>query len=89
MAIAGKGSRPITVDEVGYRWTVSEDSGYKVVVVQHQSGSGPRLEVRTPYGPTWAAVAIGPGIVARLIRMAITDGWRPTAEDTAETDGRR
>lgn len=81
MAIARKGSRLITVDGVSYRWVVSEDSGYKVVVVQHGSGRGQRLEATTTYGDAgFPGLAVRPADVRRLIEMALEDGWAPDSD---------
>ncbi len=77
MALARKGSKTITVDGICYRWTVSEDSGWKVVVVQHESGRGQRLEANTPVADDWHEVAIRPAHVEELIQLAVAEGWAP------------
>lgn len=77
VAIARRGSKRITVADVEYRWAVSEDSGYKVIVVQHASGSGQRLEARTSVSVDYRQIAVRPGAVAKLIEAAIDEGWEP------------
>lgn len=44
MALAKKGSRRITVDGVLYRWVLSPDDGYMVLVTESADASGQRLE---------------------------------------------
>jgi hypothetical protein len=77
VSLARKGSKAITVGGTRYRWTVSEDSGYKVVVVEHSSGRGQRLEAQTPATEDWHAVAIRPAHVEELIKLAAAGGWTP------------
>lgn len=90
MALSKKGSRSIVVDAVTYRWSSSEDSGYMVLVVQHGSGTGCKLEVVIPDGRnivvanddyTWdveeqTKLAIVPSLVEKIIRDAIQLGWQ-------------
>ena len=78
MALAKRSSRSIVVDDVAYRWVFSLDSGYGVLVVQHASGSGQRLEAQTALldpGQQGSLTSVG---VARVIRFALESGWTPT-----------
>lgn len=79
MAVARRGSKLITVGGVSYRWVVSEDSGFKVIVVQHASGSGQRLEASTSIIDDFIHQAVRPGAVQRLIELALARGWSPDA----------
>ncbi len=45
MPLAHKGSRPITVDGTKYRWVVSSDNSYVVVVIKAYESAGQRTEV--------------------------------------------
>ena len=87
MGLAKKGSRTISVDGELYRWVVSPDDGYCVVVVEHATNPGQRLAVHCDPYPDVGHVktnepsapkthrTIGPGAVARLIRSALSQGW--------------
>ncbi|MCP5031606.1 MAG: hypothetical protein GY939_07350 [Actinomycetia bacterium] len=78
MALSRKKSRQIVVEGISYRWAVSMDSGYDVVVVQHDSGTGQRLEAQTSL---WRRPGehrrITPAGVSALITYALTNGWVP------------
>jgi len=45
MTINKKSSRKITVRDDSYIWTVSPDSGYIILIVEHEVSRGNRLEV--------------------------------------------
>ena len=87
MAISKKKSRKIVVDGQAYRWAVSEDSGYSVVVVQSDLGSGQKLEALLDWAcrtstATGAGVRIPeitPAMVSQLVRSALREGWRSEA----------
>lgn len=49
MALAKKGSRTLITGGVQYRWVVSPDSGYMVLVVIDDESSGQKLEVQMDY----------------------------------------
>ncbi len=49
MALAKKGSRLISIDGMIYRWVVSPDSNYMVLVVETNDEPGQRLEATFPY----------------------------------------
>ena len=84
MALGKKGSRTITVDDVVYRWAVSPDSGYSVVIVQSENGDGEKLLVsinwmqeRYSFSGDDGSLKITPGLVRMLIQKGIEAGWSP------------
>lgn len=90
MAIPRKGSRPITVDGVAYRWMVRHKPSYSqgiiesslTVAVEHDDVSGSVLALRLPqaHPSNWMgapAVAVRPAHVALGIRTALGQGWKP------------
>ena len=80
MGLAKKGSREIDVDGVTYRWALSPDSGYAVLVAELYDGSGQRLEAQTTYGSEVGhSAAVTPHGVAKTIRLALTEGWQPAS----------
>ena len=92
MSLAAKSSRTINVDGEAYRWAVSPDSGYDVLVVQAADGTGAKLLTTVDYsGITYATadangvLAITPGLVVSVIRQANENGWQPnrTGSDIA------
>ncbi|HVE39428.1 MAG TPA: hypothetical protein VNM14_06030 [Planctomycetota bacterium] len=76
MGLPRKGSSRINVNGVDYRWAVSPDSGYMVVVVQQDSGKGSRLE----YTIENYELTITPAAVRAIILKALQDGWDPTSK---------
>jgi hypothetical protein len=86
MALAKKGSRLISIDGVTYRWVVSPDSGYMVLVVETSDEPGQRLEAvfdyhyqRVELGSCFIqGRAISPGIVRQVIVIALNRGWLPS-----------
>jgi len=87
MGLAKKGSRVIDVNGIDYRWALSPDSGYNVLIAQHAQANGAKLTVYitpdanalTPAGNT--QMPITPSIVAGLITQALELGW-PSTERT-------
>lgn len=80
MGLAKRGSRKIEVDGRVFRWVLSPDSGYAVVVVEQYDEPGQRLEAYTKYGSTVGlSRPVTPRSVAGVIRLAIVKGWQPTA----------
>ena len=84
MSLAAKNSRAIDVDGKAYRWAVSPDSGYNVLVVQAADGSGAKLLTTVDYSGTHYAsadengsLAITPALVVSIIRQAREYGWQP------------
>jgi hypothetical protein len=86
MALAKKGSRLISIDGVTYRWAVSSDSGYMVLVVETNDEPGQRLEAVFDYHYQQVELdsrfiqgrAISPGIVRQVIVIALERGWQPS-----------
>ena len=91
MAVAKKGTRLIDVGGVRYRWVVSPDSGYMVVVVELAEAPRQRLLAYTDYcdelipGPSPDSrlkrqrTRIAPGSVRRWIEQALAVEWKPAA----------
>jgi len=84
MAIAKKGSRCIDVEGILYRWVVSPDDGYMVLLVELVSEPGQRLEACFPYhnlfDPPEAGafkVVVSPRVVRKIILAALVNGWQP------------
>ncbi len=78
MSLSKKKSRKISVDGKDYRWAFSPDSGYFRVIVQIADGDGARLEAQSSNDwIDYGEAQISPGIVEKLIRFAISDGWKP------------
>ena len=84
MSLAAKHSRTINVDDEAYRWAVSPDSGYDVLVVQAADGTGAKLLTTVDYsGTTYASadengsLAISPALVVSIIRQSRENGWQP------------
>lgn len=86
MSLARKRSRAIEVDGESYRWALSPDSGYDVIVVQSAAGTGAKLRVYAAHdnarfnsvndnGP----YAVTPALVTLIIRQAREQGWQPNA----------
>ncbi len=75
--LSRKKSRVIVFEGQKYRWSVSGDSGYSVLVVQHTETDGQRLEIITSLveGPT--VNAITPSFVVQTIKDALKTGWTP------------
>jgi hypothetical protein len=54
MSLARKGSRSIAVGGQKFRWAVSPDSGYMVLVAELADEPGQRLEAQVRYSHTGA-----------------------------------
>ena len=79
-----------------YRWVVSPDSGYAVVVVEHELNPGERLYgYCNPYPDPRSSDSgepplntihqtISPRAVTRLIRAALERGWQPVKKGAGE-----
>lgn len=92
MSLSKRKSRKISVDGEDYRWSPSRDSGYMVLVVQHISGKGKKLEVIISDDENIVvengtySIEIGdqnkliitPKLVEILIRDSIYLGWNPS-----------
>jgi len=89
MPFRKKGSRTIVVDRVTYRWRIrgspTHDHANRTrLAVQHAGNPGSDLIVyRVHSGPDrWTDIpgrAAIPALVERYIRVAIAQGWQPTA----------
>jgi hypothetical protein len=89
MTLARKGARRITVEGVRYRWVVSPDDGYMVLVAEAVDVPGQRLEAFFRYHDVYEAAgggalrivgqrrSISPKVVQRVIMTALARGWRP------------
>jgi hypothetical protein len=81
MALRGKAAHSIDVDGARYKWVASDSQApYCLDVwVQCASGEGQKLHARVPYGEPegFQSSSVTPAIVARLVREALSLGWRP------------
>ena len=78
------------VDNESYKWSPSQDSGYIVLVVQHEAGKGRKLEVIISDDKNIViengaySIEVGdmdkliitPKLVQKIIKDAIALGWR-------------
>lgn len=90
MGLAKRGTRRIVVGGVAYRWVVSPDDGYMVLVAELADEPGQRLEAYFRYRdvcePEGVGVlrivgqrrAIRPGVVLTIIQTALSRGWQPS-----------
>jgi len=89
MAITLKGSRPIVVDGISYRWIVRSRPTYSqalgdsplsfAVAVETAPASTLVVRMGASRPDNWmqeTGVIVTPAIVERAIRSAITAGWR-------------
>jgi hypothetical protein len=89
MTIARKGSRPLVVDGVAYRWSVRSrptydqalgDSPLTIAVVNDESpGSTLVVSMDGPRPDNWMrapGVQVTPATIERAIRKALSHGWR-------------
>lgn len=91
MTLSNRNSRKIVVNDEEYRWSPSQDSGFMVLIVQHVSGNGKKLEVvisddkniivengsySIQVGCT-NKLLITPKLVQTIISDALTMGWCP------------
>lgn len=90
MAMAKKGSRNITVDEVPYRWRIRDrptysqqlgDTNLLVAVETITDGDLCTLLVDTsafrPGNDNYPRVSVTPAVVEAYIRLALSQGWKP------------
>jgi hypothetical protein len=92
VGLAKRGTRRIVVDGVTYRWVVSPDDGYIVLVAELSDASGQRLEAffsyHDVYEPQGEGVlrivgqrrTIRPSVVRAVIQTALGRGWRPSQQ---------
>jgi hypothetical protein len=91
MTLARKGTRPITVDDVPYRWKVRHKPSYgqgigessMIFAVERADRPGTTLVVSLPWAhpSNWLGLpsgAVRPSMVADAIRCALAQGWQPS-----------
>jgi hypothetical protein len=90
MGLAKRGTRRIVVDGVAYRWVVSPDDGYLVLVAELADEPGQRLEAFFRYHDVYEPLGEGvlrivgqrrsirPGVVRAVILAALGRGWQPS-----------
>lgn len=90
MGLAKRGSRCLVIDGVAYRWVVSPDDGYMVLVAELAEEPGQRLEAYFSYHDVYEQQGAGvsrivgqrriirPGIVKATIQAALGRGWKPS-----------
>ncbi|MFI5300243.1 MAG: hypothetical protein ACHREM_19315 [Polyangiales bacterium] len=86
MTLPTKHARSITVDGLDLRYVVSDpDVPYHLdITVQAASGDGQKLRARVAYesvpaggGAQTQVSMVTPAYVVRVVRTALTAGWRP------------
>ncbi|MBP5862737.1 hypothetical protein F3K40_15760 [Streptomyces sp. LBUM 1478] len=96
MALVRKGSRRIVVDGMAYRWRLRGRPTYfqgmawspGTFAVEHADTPGTTLVVTTdqPHASNWfdrEAEPVLPSGVAAAVRLALREGWTPTAPGSA------
>lgn len=91
MAISKKNARQIVINDHVYHWSLSQDSGYVVLIIQHHLGQGQKLEIvitddenHVEYSgidltsDETKKTTITPKIVQIIINDALKIGWKPT-----------
>jgi hypothetical protein len=90
MALAMKGSRRITVAGTLYRWVLSPDDGYMVLVAELRDQPGQRLEAFFRYHDLYEPAeggslrivgqrrSVSSGVVRTIILAALARGWEPS-----------
>ncbi len=98
MAVAKKGARNITVNEVHYRWRATGNDGWISLIVWPDALPGDKLLCSFDYDQTEVPHAVGGGatpihqlvvtnrLVRRVVLHALSTGYRP---DVKTKDGRR
>jgi hypothetical protein len=90
VGLAKRGIRRIVIGGTAYRWVVSPDDGYLVLVAELADEPGQRLEAffryHDVYEPQGEGVLriigqrrpIRPGVVRAVIEAALGRGWQPS-----------
>jgi hypothetical protein len=90
VGLATRGTRCITVDGAAYRWVVSPDDAYMVLVAELANEPGQRLEALFRYHDLCEAPGAGvlrivgqrrtvrPGVVRAVVQVALRRGWQPS-----------
>jgi hypothetical protein len=86
----------MVVDGAAYRWVVSPDDGYLVLVAELADDPGQRLEVIFEYHDVYAPVgssargilgqrgSVRPAVVRAAIQVALSRGWQPARRGLGE-----
>lgn len=85
MTLPKKGSRPLRVNGIHFRWKVSSRGRLTKLVVEAAELKGQRLCATFPFGDYyldrenlwWPYVTIYPRHVQQLIKVALEQGWNP------------
>lgn len=81
MALSKKKSRPITVDDIDYRWIFFENSGWNDLTIQAASGKGGKLAIQInwekKHSDPLPYMSITPSFVEQSIKYAHANGWQP------------
>src|SRR5262245_13820323 len=87
MTMPKRGTRPIEVDGVRYRWALSHridqgcaadlQSGHKYLMILVERLDAPGALVKAAVRLADRDTIVGPAIVAELIRHAVENGWCP------------
>lgn len=93
MALNSRRSRPISVDGVTFRWTVSNQQEGSVILVIQPAENGQRIAVKIPFRDYWSDLKdltdgtleydaahyqpVTPSLVERCIRAAKLADWNP------------
>ena len=99
MALSKRNSKPITIDDVEFRWSVaarSQPETEMVTVVVQPPNDGCRLAVTVPCRDYWANIqsppalsgdvqAITPDFVRQIVGDARSLGWQPSSSDSQFT----
>jgi hypothetical protein len=90
VGLAKRGTRRSVVGGVVYRWVVSPDDGYMVLVAELADEPGQRLEAYFRYQDVCEPEVVGvlrivgqrrairPGVVLSVIQAALSRGWQPS-----------
>jgi hypothetical protein len=89
VTLSKKGLRKINVNHENYSWKVSPNRGYVVLVVEHSSKKGRRVEVKikTDLNDYWVELpnvdeldlkVVTPKDVSLIINAALGHGWDPS-----------
>jgi hypothetical protein len=88
MTLQKRNSRTILIDNIRYRWLISPNKKFVIVVVQQEKANGQKIEVHVatdihsywiefPYTENLNLKVITPKDTAAIIRQALTLGWQP------------
>ena len=86
MTISKRNSRRIIINDEYFRWAISPGSGYVILIVEHETIKGQRIEIYVesdinnywanfPYVENMNQRLVKPSAVRKLIIEAINLGW--------------